>query len=125
METRPRRFWKDYMTPAGARPVRDALMNLSSADRARVLAAMHDVAVSGLAAARHLHGDIYEVRTDGRDAAFRVLFAAEGHRGQVLLALEFIVKRTQKTPDRTIRLAQHRLAAHRVQGRRRGRLPDA
>lgn len=42
---------------------------------------MKDVEVNGLAVARHLRGDIYEVRADGRQATYRVLFARETTRG--------------------------------------------
>ncbi len=55
---------------------------------ADVRAAMDDVAERGLPAARHLRGDIYEVRSAGDRVAYRILFATEGARGQVLLALE-------------------------------------
>jgi phage-related protein len=76
----------------------------------QVLAAMREVALLGLRAARHLVGDLYEVRADGEHEAFRILFGPEGRRGQVLLALEGFSKKTQKTRPATIRLAQRRLA---------------
>jgi phage-related protein len=38
------------------------------------------------------------VRSGGDRLACRVLFAAEGARAQVLLALEAFKKKTQKTP---------------------------
>ncbi|MGH3031715.1 MAG: type II toxin-antitoxin system RelE/ParE family toxin [Gaiellaceae bacterium] len=41
---------------------------------------------------------------------FRVLFAAEGRRDQVLLSLEGFSKKTRKTPLEKIRLAERRLA---------------
>lgn len=59
---------------------------------------MREVALHGLRAARHLVGDIYEVRADGEDEAFRILFAPEGRRSQVFLALEGFSKKAQKTP---------------------------
>ncbi len=40
-------------------------------DRIRIYAAMHDVARHSLVAARHLRGDIYEVRAEGQNQAFR------------------------------------------------------
>jgi phage-related protein len=70
--------------------------HLPGGDRDVILAAMKDVQVNGLEAARHLGGDIYEVRADGRQATYRVLFAAEGTRGQVLLGLSGFSKKTQK-----------------------------
>ena len=51
---------------------------------------MGAVAELGLAEARHLRGDIYEVRAAIGGQAFRVLYANEGKRGQILLALEAV-----------------------------------
>jgi len=81
--------------------VREFLRSLSDEDYADVRAAMGDVAEHGLPAARHLRDDIYEVRSSGDRVAYRVLFAAEGAHGQVLLALEAFKKKTQKTPPAT------------------------
>ena len=105
-----RRRWRFYETPAGRKPVRDFLDGLSGDDLAAVLAAMRDVAHNGLAAARHLRGDIHEVREDGDRQTFRILFAAEGQNRQVLLALEGFSKKTRKTPPALIELAERRLA---------------
>ncbi len=87
-QPRYRRQWRFYETSGGARPVVDFLNGLTQDDKAEVVAAMADVAEDGLHVARHLRGDIYEVRAEGRDQAYRVLFAAEGRYSQVLLALE-------------------------------------
>ena len=67
-------------------------------------------------AARHLDGDIWEVRVDGDRVIYRVLFAEEGARGRVLLALEGFKKKTQKTPSATIQLAKRRLTDWRRRG---------
>jgi phage-related protein len=104
----PRR-WRDYRTRAGRRPVRAFIADLPDEDAAAVVAAMKDVATVGLSAARHLRGEIYEVRADGLRASYRLLFSVEGRRGQVLLALEAFSKKSQKTPDRVIGLAERRL----------------
>src|SRR3954447_18545811 len=106
----PRRRWRDYRTTAGRRPVKDFFDQLSDADAAAVVAAMQEVRQLGLAAARHLRGDIYEVRAEGDRQIYRVLFATEGRRAQVLLSLEGFSKKTQKTPPEKIRLAERRLA---------------
>lgn len=70
---------------------------------------MKSVAELGLADARHLRGDIYEVRVAHHGQAFRILCAPEGRRGQVVLALDGFDKTTQKTPPHLIRLAEARL----------------
>jgi phage-related protein len=112
----PRRRWRDYRTTAGRRPVREFLDGLSDGDFAAVVAAMNEVQVDGMVAARHLRGDIHEVRADGDRQAFRILFAPEGKDKHILLALEDISKKTQKTPPETIRVAERRLADWRRRG---------
>lgn len=77
---------------------------------------MEEVRDKGLRAARHLDGDIWEVRVDGDRVIYRVLFAEEGTRGRVLLALEAFKKKTQKTPPSAITLAKRRLADWRRRG---------
>jgi phage-related protein len=111
-----RRRWRDYRTAGGHRPVREFIQSLSDEDAAEVVAAMADVREEGLSAARHLRGAIYEVRADGRDVAIRILFAQEGKKGRVLLALEGFKKKEQRTSERLIRLAESRLADWRCRG---------
>ena len=77
---------------------------------------MKDVVADGLTAARHLRGDVYEVRTDSMTRSFRLLFASEGRYSQVLLSLSVFEKRTQKTPAREISVAEDRLEDWRTRG---------
>lgn len=77
---------------------------------------MAEVRERGLPAARHLDGDIWEVRIDGDRVIYRILFAEEGAPGRVLLALEGFKKKTQKTPAATIQLAKRRLSDWRRRG---------
>jgi len=97
--------------------VREEIMALPIAERAAVTAAMADVANTGKKAARHLRGEIYEVRAEGADVIYRLLFATEGRHSQVLLALAFFVKKSQRTPVAHLRLAERRLADWRGRGR--------
>jgi phage-related protein len=113
-----RRRWRDYRTRAGGRPVKDFLDRLTDDEVASVVAAMKEITAQGLAAARHLRGDVYEVRADAATRTFRLLFAAEGKHGQILLSLSAFEKRTQKTPLREIEVAQARLADWRQRGTR-------
>ena len=80
---------------------------------------MRDVIREGMQEARHLHGDIHEVRADGVDSSYRLLFSAEGNKGRILLALVAFPKTTQRTPVRLIELAEKRLADWRRRARRR------
>jgi phage-related protein len=111
-----RRRWRDYRTSSGRSPVEEFIDKLSDPDAAAVLAGMEEVRDRGLRAARHLDGDIWEVRVDGDRVIYRILFAEEGSRGQILLALDGFNKKTQKTPRSTIDLAKRRLADWRRRG---------
>jgi phage-related protein len=98
--------------------VKDFIQSLPDTEAAEVVAAMAEVRNEGLPVARHLRGAIYEVRAEGHRSSFRVLFAQEGRRSHVLLALEAFEKKTRKTPDRLIQLAETRLSDWRARGRR-------
>jgi len=71
-----------------------------------------------MAATRHLRNELYEVRANAGVVQYRVLFAQEGHRGQVLLSLEAFTKKTQKTPPEKIAVAERRLSEWRRRGAR-------
>ena len=113
-----RRQWRDYRTPAGGRPVKAFLDELTDEELAEVVAAMKEVTRDGLSAAKHLRGDLYEVRADARTRSFRVVFATEGRYSQVLLSLSAFEKRTQKTPQRELDLAESRLREWRARARK-------
>ena len=115
-----KRRWRDYRTAAGRRPVKDFFDALSDSDAAAVVAAMREVQELGISASRHLRGEIYEVRAEGNRQTFRILFAVEGQRAQILLSLEGFSKKTRTTPPQKIRLAERRLA----DWRRRARVPS-
>lgn len=114
-----RHRWRDYTTAAGRRPVKDFLSRLDDADLASVAAAMKEVRREGLRAARHLEDEIYEVRADGKGVIYRVLFAPQGKRKQVLLSLEAFKKKQQRTPPQSIALAKRRLRDWERRGRGR------
>lgn len=105
-----KRRWRFYRTGSGQEPVREFLLRLSLGDKAEVVAAMKEVEIVGLTAARHVRADIYEVRASGATQSYRLLFATEGRNSQILLALEAFSKKTQKAPLQEIALAEARLA---------------
>ena len=113
---RPRRQWRDYRTAAGGRPVKEFLDGLTDEEAATIVAGMKEIAREGLPVAKHLRGDVYEVRAEASTRSFRLLFAAEGHYGHVLLSLSAFVKKTQKTPVRELSLAENRLRDWRQRG---------
>ena len=111
-----KRQWRDYRTASGARPVNDFINKLSVLDRAAIKAVMKKVEQRGLVAARHVRNDIYELRAEGDRQSFRILFATEGRYKQVLLSLEGFSKKTQKTPQEKIELAEQHLRDWRQRG---------
>jgi phage-related protein len=117
--TKPRRRWRDYRTAAGGRPVKEFVDGLTDAEVAAIVAGMKEVAERGLRAAKHLRGDVYEVRVDVSSRTFRLLFSAEGRLGQILLSLSAFTKKTQKTPPRELDLAEKRLSDWRARGKAR------
>ena len=101
---RHRRQWRYYETPAGNKPVKKFIDGLSDADAAEVFAGMRDVANVGLSVARHLRGDIYEVRVDGENLAFRVCSHRKADSSRYSSRSKALP--TQKTPPQAIRLAE-------------------
>jgi phage-related protein len=99
--------------------VREYLGDLTADERAEIASAMGLVAVRGLESARHLRGEVYEVRVASNGRAFRILFAAEGQTSQILLAVEAFEKKSRRTPRRHIELAERRLDDWRSRARPR------
>ena len=95
--------WRDYQT-------------FTDDEVAAIVAGMKEVAERGLKAAKHLRGDVYEVRGDAATRSFHVLFATEGRKRHILLSLSAFEKRTQKTPPRELDLAETRLRDWRERG---------
>jgi len=111
-----RRQWRYYRTEAGAMPARDFLASLDVDDAKAIRAGMRIVAESGRSAARHVRGDIYEVRVRRSGRAWRVLFSTEGRFAHVLLAVSAFEKKTSRTPKAEIDLAEARLRDWRRRG---------
>jgi phage-related protein len=103
----PQHRWRNYKTAQGGDPVGRFIDDLAEGEATELMAAMKDVETRGLEAARHVRGEIYEVRASGNKRTLRVLFASEGRR--IFLALESFAKKTPKTPPGKIRLAERRL----------------
>lgn len=112
------RRWRDYRTATGRSPFAQFMAGLPREEQAVVVAAMAVTAKKGVTAgrAKRLDKQIWEVKARGKRASYRVLFAEEGGRGQVLLALAGFTKKSQKTPRPTIELAKQRLSEWRRRG---------
>jgi len=119
------RRWRQYETAAGKRPVLEFIRKLPDGDKAAILAAMKEVRREGTRTARHLRGDLFEVRADGERVIYRILFAREGTHGQILLSLVAFNKKTRKTPPQQIQLAASRLRDWRSRARTKPASTDA
>ena len=98
--------------------MREYLAGLDPEARALVLAAMKEAQLAGRSATRQIKGEIREIRATrsrSRDQ-FRVLFAFEGQRDQIMLALAAFTKKTETTPANEIKRAERRLADWRHRG---------
>lgn len=115
--SQPNRRWREYRTRSGRRPVSEFVSSLNDDEAADIAAALHEVARDGIAAAKHVEGEIYEVKADSSRQTFRILFAQEGAHDQVLLALEAFSKKQQRLPRDRIDLAKRRLRDWRSRGR--------
>jgi phage-related protein len=94
-----KRRWRFYRTPAGRRVIDEFLDALPLFDASEVAAAMK------------------EVRADGRDDSYRLLFATEGRKSRILLGLHVMPKHAQKTPNQDLRKAERRLIEWRQRGK--------
>ena len=116
MEHHARAHWRFYQTPTGGSPVEEYLRSLPLEDQAAIAAAMHIARIEGLRVARHIEGDLYELRATGRNVSYRLFFSQEAKF--ILLALDAIDKRTQRTPKHTVDRALYRLRDWRARGRK-------
>jgi len=110
-----RAHWRFYKTAAGRSPVEEFLDSIPLQDRAAIAAAMYEARIHGLRAARHIEGDLYELRASGLEAHYRLLFAREAKF--VLLAVDAYDKDTQKLPLYVKKRALERLRDWRERGR--------
>lgn len=98
-----------YATPAGARPVREWLLQLSKEDRRAIGIAIQKVEFGwplGMPYCRSLGHGLWEARADLRGARIaRVIFWISGAE---MILLHGFEKKTQKTPRHDIELARKR-----------------
>lgn len=94
--------------------MKEFLDAISDFDRAAIVAAMKESCAEGLRVARHIEGDVYEIRATGLKAHYRLLFAAEARF--IFLAIDIFDKDTQKLPPQIKRRALERLRDWRSRG---------
>lgn len=100
--------WRFWENSRGDRVIADEINALAAEDVVSIHAQMLIVRQDGFAATRHLVEDIYEVEAHGIDHSYRLLFSSEGKKARILLAVLLIEKKSQRTPRRSIELAQKR-----------------
>jgi phage-related protein len=116
-ETKPDvRRWRFYETVSGSKPVLDFLNALSPKEQEKVRAGMAAVKAQGLKAAKHLQKGLYQVYAETGLKSLRLIFAPEGKRGTILLAIHIYDKNTDKMPRQIVELALARLADWKQRG---------
>ncbi len=98
-----------FCLASGSEPVREWLKELPKQDRKAIgedIAYVQYKWPIGKPRVDHLRGDVWEMRTSLGNRIARTLFAVQG--GQLILLHGFI-KKTQRTPDREMELAERRL----------------
>jgi phage-related protein len=115
MEHPARAHWRFYRTGSGRSPVEEFLGSIPLQDRAAIAAAMQEARLEGLRVARHIEGDLYELRAVGLRAHYRLHFAQEAKF--ILLAVDVFDKDTQRTPKHIKERALDRLRDWRARGR--------
>ena len=103
-----------YQTEAGGEPVREWVKNLSAEDRKRIGEDIKTVEFGwpvGMPVCRSVGGGVYEVRSDlAQNRIARVLFYFDKNGRMVLL--HGFIKKTRKTPDEDLDLAQRNKKKH-------------
>ena len=106
--TLPRLEARFFRTSSGHEPVREWLLRHPKEDRKTVGADIAYVQYRwplGKPRVDHLRGDVWEVRSNLKGRIARVLFAVEGKE---MVLLHGFVKKTQRTPDSELTLAEAR-----------------
>jgi phage-related protein len=97
-----------FRTSSGNEPVREWLLSLSKQDRKVIgtdIAYVQYKWPLGKPRVDHLRGDVWEVRSSLKGRIARVLFAVDGKE---MVLLHGFVKKTQRTPDDDLALAEAR-----------------
>jgi phage-related protein len=97
-----------FRTSSGNEPVREWLFSLSKQDRKVIgtdIAYVQYKWPLGKPRVDHLRGDVWEVRSSLKGRIARVLFAVDGKE---MVLLHGFVKKTQRTPDDDLALAEAR-----------------
>ena len=100
----------DYRTPAGQRPVRAFLDDLSKSAKAKVYAAIEKLAQRGnrlgMPLSKALGKGLHELRIPHPEGPFRIIYCFLPARRAMLL--HAFVKRTEATPKQEMELARQR-----------------
>lgn len=101
-------FYSQPDSDPPSQPVREWLLALPKAERVEIGGDIQAVQFGwpmGLPLVRHLHGDLWEVRSQLPTRIARVVFAVQG---DVIYLLHGFIKKTQRTPPADLALAQQR-----------------
>jgi phage-related protein len=108
-----RKYWRLFRTPLGNPIIKNELAEVarkSLVDYSNIRAAMKEVEREGIRGTKQIEDEIRQIEAEGEHGVtYRLLFAVDGHIGQILVGLVLLNKKTQQTPRAAIDLAQSRL----------------
>ncbi len=92
-------------------PIEEWLNDLLADTRSKILRHIELLKKNGLSLkepfVKHIKGKIYELRTQDKDGIYRILYFA--HKEKTFILLHGFVKKTNKTPDEAINIAEIRM----------------
>jgi phage-related protein len=104
--------WQIYFFKHNNRsPVEDWLNGLPADTRSKILRHLELLKKNALSLkepfVKHIKNKIYELRTQDKDGIYRILYFA--HKEKTFILLHGFVKKTNKTPDEAIKIAENRM----------------
>jgi phage-related protein len=101
---------ENYIEPSGRCPVEEFLDSLDLKTRARFRWSMEQLRVRNVQAreplARHLEGDLWELREESRTSIYRIIYFF--FTGRRIIFLHGFQKKSPRTPSRELELARRR-----------------
>ena len=106
----PRFQVKFYKSGAGNEPVREWLLSLQQDEKKTIGEDIKTVQFGwpiGIPVARKVTKDLWEIRSSLHNKIARVIFTVEG---SYIVLLHGFIKKTQKLPEKDLKIAKRRLA---------------
>ena len=103
---------ENYQDARGHRPVEEFILGLPEKHQGRIAWTVELLKEYGLQLgmpyARHLRGQLWELRVSAGRARYRIIYSA--HTGRRFILLHGFVKKTRRTPRQELVIAERRMA---------------